>query len=139
MKPKSSFLPLLWLLVALLLLVSCSNPASRSKTTPTINGTQARQTVETRLTQFAGTPWPSSGMAGSPTVTATSAAPTPNPTSSMPPTLTVAPPADAPTATTYPQITADASCDKAAAGYPAIDVTIDDDTEIAPGTSFTKI
>jgi hypothetical protein len=139
MKLKSSLPPLLVLLAPLLLLVGCSNPASRSKITPTINITQARQTVEARLTQVAATPWASSAPVISPTLTVTSAAPTPNPTSSTPPIPTVATPANAPTATTYPLPTADTACDKAAAGYPSIDVTIDDDTKIESGASFTKI
>ena len=40
---------------------------------------------------------------------------------------------------TIPQPTVDTACDQAAPGYPSIDATIDDDTEISPGKSFTKI
>jgi hypothetical protein len=140
MKPKFSVSPALLLLMPLLLLVGCSNPSSRSKITPTINITQARQTVEARLTQVAATPLASSAPAASPTLTVTPAAQTPIPTSQanpIPPTT--APPANGPTATANSQPTVNAACDRAAPGYPSIDATIDDDTEIAPGKSFTKI
>ena len=139
MKPKFSVSLALLLLVPLLLLVGCSNPSSRSKITPTINITQARQTVEARLTQVAATPLASSIPAASPTLTTTLAAQTPVPTSQASPTPPTAPPANGPTATENPQPTVDAACDRAAPGYPSIDATIDDDTEFSPEKSFTKI
>jgi len=142
MKSKYSVSSALLLLIPLLFLWGCSNPSSRSKITPTINITQARQTVEARLTQVAATPLASTAPAASPTLTAPPAVQTPVPTSqtsSIPPTPTTAPPANGPTATVNAQPTVDAACDRAAPGYPSIDATIDDDTEIAPGKTFTKI
>lgn len=140
MKPKFSVSPALLLLMPLLLLLGCSNPSSRSKITPTINITQARQTVEARLTQVAATPLASSAPAVSPTLTVTPAAQTPVPTSQANPNPpTTAPPANGPTATSNLQPTIDTACDRAAPGYPSIDATINDDTEIEPGNSFTKI
>ena len=142
MKPKLFITPALFLIVPLLYLVGCSNPSSRSKITPTINITQARQTVEARLTQVAATPLTSPAPAASPTSTIISAAQTPIPTSQaspIPPTPTTGLPGSDPSATAKPQPTADTACDRAAPGYPSIDVTIDDDTEISPGKSFTKI
>ena len=142
MKPKFPAPPALLLLLPLFFLVGCSNPASRSKVTPTINITQARQTVEARLTQVAATPLAAATAAASPTLTQVPAAQTPAPTSeatSVPPTFTSLPPVNAPTATANPQPSVDAACDRAAPGYPSIDATIDDDTEIEPGKSFTKI
>jgi hypothetical protein len=142
MKTKFIVPPALLLLVPLLLLAGCGNPSSRSKITPTINITQARQTVEARLTQVAATPWASSATAATPTLAITSAAQTPIPSSQISPALptsTVEAPANGTTATINPQPTADTTCDRASPGYPSIDVTIDDDTEIAAGQSFTKI
>jgi len=142
MKPKLFFNPALFLIVPLLYLAGCSNPSSRSKITPTINITQARQTVEARLTQVAATPLASPAAAASPTSATASTAQTSLPTSqasSIPPTPTSGLPANDPSATVKPQPTADIACDRAAPGYPSIDVTIDDDSELTPGKSFTKI
>jgi hypothetical protein len=142
MKPKYSHPPALFWLIPLLFLTGCSTPSSRSKITATINITQARQTVEARLTQVAGTPLASSIPASSPT-----SAVTPSPQTEIPTSLSISvspspispPSANEPTATTVPLPTADAACDRAGHGYPSIDVTIDDDTEMAPGKTFTKI
>ncbi len=144
MKPKFSILSgLLWL-IPMLVMASCSNPSSRSKITPTINITQSRQTVEARLTQLAGTPLTSSVPSASPAPVNTPAAQTPAVTSP----LSTSPAALSPTAvkvtlnpsaTAQSQPTADAACDRAAHGNPSIDVTIDDDTQMPPGNSFTKI
>lgn len=126
------------------MLVGCSNPSSRSKITPTINITQARQTVETRLTQVAGTPLASSVPTVSLTSTNNPAAQTPlvtSPVSTNPvsPAPTAVPSTSNPSATDNSLPTFDAACDRAAHGFPSIDVTIDDDTEMPPGISFTKI
>src|SRR3972149_2536491 len=91
MKTKFSFPPAFILLLPLLLMAGCSNPSSRSKITPTINITQARQTVEANLTQVAGTPQASTNPAASPTLAPTSALQTLVPTnqaSPLPPTPT---------------------------------------------------
>jgi hypothetical protein len=139
MKPKLPFPPAILLLIPLFLLMGCGNPYSRSKITPTINITQAGQTVEARLTQVAATPFTSSEPAISPTIVSLPT-PSPFPTNpSSPPTPTLAPFTSLPTAATNSQPTADIACDRAAPGYPAIDVTINDDTEMEPGKSFTKI
>jgi len=142
MKPQSSILPVLYWLMPILVLVGCSNPSSRSKITPTINITQARQTVEARLTQVAGTPLASPIPAASSTSAASLTAQAPLPTGAVnpvPPTPTVAQTVIIPSATANSLPTADSACDRAAHGYPSIDVTIDDDTQMAPGKSFTKI
>ena len=142
MKSKFSISTVLLVLMSLLVLVGCSFPSSRSKITPTINITQARQTVEARLTQVAATPLTSSV----PAIPSTSAATPPTQmliatTQASPvlPTPTIPQPANGPSATANPVPTADTACDRAAHGYPSIDVTIDDDTEMAPGKTFTKI
>lgn len=94
---------------------------------PTLNVTQAFQTVESRLTQSSSffstttfTPIPTTALV-TPTATQTEL---PEPT--LTPTSTVA--------STPEQV-----CDKAAPGSPAIDVTIPDDTEMHPGEEFTKV
>lgn len=141
MKPKFSILSgLLWL-IPMLVLASCSNPSSRSKITPTINITQARQTVEARLTQVAGTPLSSSVPTASPARVNTPTPPTTSPLPASPAALspTAVPVTLNPSATAQTLPTADAACDRAAHGVPSIDVTIDDDTQMPPGNSFTKI
>jgi Ig-like domain from next to BRCA1 gene len=142
MKSKYLIPALFFLLLPVTLLAGCSNPSSRSKITPTINITQARQTVEARLTQVAGTPLSSLVPPASPTFATTQAVQTPVPTSlasPVMPTSTLIQTVSNPSPTTNALPTADIACDRAAPGYPTIDVTIDDDTQMAPGNSFTKI
>ena len=108
-------------------LAGCKLPWASSDDTPTLNVTQAYQTVEARLTQ---------AIAQTPSVTDTST-PTEIRTATQipsvtPGTVTVTP--GQPTSAVSPAT----SCDLAAAGVP-IDVTIPDDTQMQPGESFTKI
>lgn len=107
-------------------LAGCNLPSAKSGITPTINVTQAYQTVEARLTQAAGLT-PQVTLPASPT-----SAPLSTPTTSGAATATLAP-------TTPPANTAapTSSCDLAAPGNP-IDVTIPDDTQMQPGQAFTK-
>ncbi len=115
------------LMLFVLILSGCNLPANQADLTATLGVTQAYQTVEARLKQAAGqtptpnqTPSPTSGVAATATTQAT--APVTSPTT--PPT-TAAPPV--------------ASCDIAAPGAPAIDVTIPDNTKMQPGQAFTKV
>jgi hypothetical protein len=93
--------------------------------TPTQNVTQAYQTVEARLTQaIAQTPTITRTPTIDPDATGTS---TPTPTSTLTPTPTLPEPTLSPTP----------GCDRAAAGSP-LDLTIPDDTQLAPREAFTK-
>jgi hypothetical protein len=113
--------------LALLALAGC-NFSSRAEVTPTLDSTQAFQTVQANLTE---------AVARTPSVTPT-----------VPPTETSAPTATATTAPVTPTATISAvtatatsapasNCDQASPGSP-IDVTIPDDTEMVPGQVFTK-
>ena len=125
MKPIAHFIHTIFLLTLLIGLSGCNLPAS-SETTPTINITQAYQTVEARLTQ---------AIAQTPQTT-----PQPPPTftainTEVPATSTAA----LPSATTVPTTSVlQKACNIAAPGFP-IDVTIPDDTVMNPGQTFTKI
>jgi hypothetical protein len=110
-----------------MVLAGCNLPSNTSQT-PTLNVTQAYQTVEARLTQaIALTP-------------ATSVSP--SATQGAIVTQTPSPPTAEPSLTpTQPGATSTTSntpCDQAAPGIP-IDVTIPDGTEMQPGQAFTKI
>lgn len=105
-------------------LYGCNRPQSAADTTPTIDVTQAFQTVEAHLTQ-AATSFPTATIAPSPTETIV-----------LPPTSTPVPPTSAPTVAPA-TATATPQCDRAAPGNP-IDVTIPDNTVLAPGQAFTK-
>jgi hypothetical protein len=120
-----------WLLfligsLALIALAGCNLPSDTNET-PTLNVTQAYQTVEARLTQaIALTPSPS-----------TSPSPTQgNPVQQTSPSVT-AQPSTTPTLAGTKNTTSPASCDLAAPGLP-IDVTVPDGTEMQPGQQFTK-
>jgi hypothetical protein len=89
---------------------------------PALDVTQAYETVEARLTQ-ATAYTPTSTQTTEPTQLPTV---TPNPGSSPDPVRTAAP---SPTEI----------CDKAAPGFPMIDVNIEDGTEMQAGQRFTKI
>ncbi len=119
--------PLTFVITALVLLAlsltGCNMPSQQAEQHD-VAVTQAYQTVEALLTQ---------GVAQTPTVT-----------------LTLAPAGSTQTATSGPQSpateepptaspTLETKCDQAAAAYPKIDITIEDDTEMAPGESFTKV
>jgi hypothetical protein len=111
-----------WIL-SLALVTGCNLPRSAAGT-PTLDVTQAYQTVEARLTQAANqtpssTPTPTDAGAATPTATSVASSPVS-------------------TATTQPSATVQTqSCNQASAGSP-IDVTIPDDTKMQPGQSFTK-
>jgi hypothetical protein len=107
----------------LLSLTGC-NLAAKDTTTPTLNVTQAYQTVEARLTE---------AVALTPKVTST-----PPSVATFTPTVPT-PPATAPVETSTPAATNPPTslCDQAAPGNP-IDVTIPDNTKLQPGEEFTK-
>ena len=99
----------------------------------TLNVTQAYQTLQANLTLAVGrTPL------GTSSPTATELGDTPTITPQTDATATATPTTDLVTNTPNPQAT-QPSCDQAAAGYPKIDIEIEDDTEMAAGESFTKI
>jgi hypothetical protein len=107
----------------------CNLPNQGSQPTPTMNVTQAYQTVEARLTQsISQTPAETNSTAATQT-------PTSNPNPSSTPNRTAVPTGTAPPPTS--QATSQI-CDRAAAGNP-IDVTVPDDTQMQPGQAFTKI
>lgn len=108
-------------------LAGCNMP-NQSQATPTLDSTQAFQTVQANLTEaVARTP------SVTPTIpaTATSAPTASNTPAPVTPTSTTS--AATATATTAPV----SNCNQASPGSP-IDVTIPDDTEMAPGQAFTK-
>lgn len=107
--------------VFLLSLAGCNLPSDQP-TTPTLDVTQAYQTVQARLTQAVART-PKTTPTSPPTSTATSA-----------PTVSTLPPRTPTVAVTAPS---DSLCDQALPGSP-IDVSIPDDTEMQPGQDFTK-
>jgi len=109
---------LFWLVVGLLL--SGCNLPRRARPVNAIDVTQAYQTVAAQLTQ---------AVTQTPTITATIVVDEPS-TATPENQATQAPPqAPGP----------EPKCDQAAAAYPKIDITIEDDTVMAPGENFTKI
>ena len=118
---RSILLPL----AALILwgMLACSFPMNTAQT-PTLNVTQAYQTVEANITQAIA-----KTSQVNPVPTQPGATPVP------PATVTPAPP---PTQPDAPKVTPTSVCDHASPGSP-IDVTIPDDTELGPGENFTKI
>ncbi|MEN8172734.1 MAG: NBR1-Ig-like domain-containing protein [Chloroflexota bacterium] len=123
---KKKHLIRIWILLSLVAVAGCNMPASEEPSQE-INITQAYQTIEAHLTEAVGQP-----LKGS---TETPTAP-PAPTDSGDSTPVESPTA---TATVQPTVSAAPNCDQAAAAYPKIDITIDDNTELAPGQKFTKI
>lgn len=108
------------LLLSAVCLASCALNGPTPAKTPTMNVTQALQTVEARLTQaIALTPSPATA---TPALTLTPSVAGPTPTLTTAASVTPGP------------VT---SCNKVAPGNP-IDVTIDDDTPVQPGQKFTK-
>jgi hypothetical protein len=107
--------------ISALFLTACNMPA-RATASPTLNVTQAYQTVEARLTE------------------AISRTPTVSPTRPVP-TSTIRGASPSPTQfvqTLTPENTqSSANCDQASPGVP-IDVTIPDDTILRPGEAFIK-
>ena len=114
------------MLPVLIMTASCNMPGREAEGSPTPDVTQAYQTVQARLTEAAlQTPSPS------PTIAASNTPAGATPTNTVPASNTAVPPTKAPT-------TVAKLCDQAEAGIP-IDVTIPDDTQFAPGQSFTKV
>ncbi len=116
-----------WMLFVLLFASRCNLPLN-STLTPTLNVTQAYQTVEARLTE---------AIAQTPRATPS---PMPSPSPTMPATLPTLTLSYTETAISTPlptPTTRSALCDQAAPGNP-IDITIPDDTPMQPGQSFTK-
>lgn len=103
-------------------MIACSFPMGAAQT-PTLNVTQAYQTVDANLTQaVAQTPQ-------------SSPSPTQSDDSPIPPaTDTPSPPSTKPV---NPKVTPTTICDHVSPGMP-IDVTVPDDTEMGPGEAFTK-
>lgn len=112
-------------------LVACNMPGIENSPLR-LDVTQAQQTVDARLTQAIGL---------TPTQDSPSQAQNPTPS----PILEDTPISDpTSTLTVDPAGTDDVDvpvvgCDQAAAALPKIDISIEDDTEMAPGESFTKI
>jgi hypothetical protein len=111
------------------LLAGCNLPQSE-EVQPTMNVTQAFQTVEARLTQeLAKTP-----LAPSPTPNLPTSSPLPPPTLQM----TLAPTTSLAVPTNTSAAAPSSACDQASPGNP-IDVTVQDNTVMSPGESFTKV
>ena len=124
---KTGLLP--WRAIALIFLSSClmvactlNEPVTDA---PSLDVTRAYQTVESRLTQ---------ATLLTPTLTET---PTPTLDQTGPSQPGQNPGAQTPTQPSASKPTA--VCDKAAPGFPMIDVNIEDGTEMQPGQRFTKI
>ncbi len=116
-------LAITFLLLFAVSLAGCNLPA-QATTTPTLNVTQAYQTVEARLTEAIALT-PKFSATSSPESTVTSVQATPSATQIL---ETVTPASTSPPS---------ASCNQALPGVP-IDVTIPDDTKLRPGEAFTK-
>ncbi len=128
MKIYPSYLTIGGVIAALLCLtlVGCNMPASASGT-PTLNVTQAYQTVEAKLTEaVAQTPLASN-----------TPAPTDSGVATATPTAETVVTTSEPTATPPPVTGPGSNCAQASPGFP-IDVSIPDDTELDPGETFTK-
>jgi hypothetical protein len=107
-------------------LTACNTGSSAATAVPNAEVTYAYQTVEARLTQsFAQIPSPTATLSPSPTFLPDPTTPVSTPT--------------APGVSSTPTLSAEEPCDRAAPGYPRIDVEIDDDTLMQPGERFTKI
>jgi hypothetical protein len=120
------------LMLAGVVLVGCNLPNQASDATPTLDTTQAYQTVQARLTEaIARSPSPTVTSSPSPIPSATA---TQNPAEVTPSPTTGAVSTAAPSATSSG---GQSSCDAASPGSP-IDVTVPDDTVMAPEQSFSK-
>jgi hypothetical protein len=114
---------ILFITIIAAVLAGCNMP-SQADSTPTLNVTQAYQTVEARLTEAIALT-PKSSPTSPAGITATPRDASPSPTLILE-TVT-------PAATSPPE----ASCNQALPGVP-IDVTIPDDTKMRPNEIFTK-
>ena len=125
--PFSTRITLCFLVACLVLsLAACNLPGSGQAVTPSLDVTQAYQTVQARLTE---------AILLTPKTTET-----PRPAATNSPTAQSSPTSQPSTPqTTTPGITNPPAslCDQAGPGSP-IDVTIPDDTEMQPGEEFTK-
>ncbi len=116
-------------LAAILVLAGCNMPNQEVESSG-LDVTQAYQTVEAQLTQ---------AVAQTPVLT--SSPELPNPAEpDEPEELTPLPATVAPAEPEEPTLspTPETRCDQAAAAYPKIDITIEDDTKMVPGQGFTK-
>jgi hypothetical protein len=118
---------LLFILPLLFGISACQNSPAAITAGPNNNAPLLSQMVEAQQTEAINTPMPS---------------PSPN----HPDNLVNSPNTHTPTLTRTPRATGTATtptpkeqCEKAAPGFPGIDVTIDDDTVMQPGQRFTKI
>lgn len=128
MRQTIRFPMLLLAMLAWVGLAGCSFIKTAATASPTLNVTQALQTVAARLTQVAAlTP-----TRPVPTLTPSPVDPTPSLSQE-----TVTPSPGGPTSTAATAV--EAGCDKAAPGIPKIDVTVDDNTTMEPGEAFTKV
>jgi hypothetical protein len=109
------------IMLGLLAATGCNMPSSKGVPSA-INVTQAYQTVAVHLTAAVGLP--------SDVVTETLVAPPPLPDGGESTPMATA---------TTTRSTPSPICDQAAAAYPKIDITINDNTEMVPGQTFTKI
>lgn len=124
---KPSFYLKIFALALLGFTTSCNMPGREGDRTPTPDITQAYQTVEARLTESAFQ------------TTSTPRSPTPSDTPSLAATSSPTIPLAVTTRpTTAVPATSAKLCDQAEAGVP-IDVTIPDDTSMAPGQVYTKV
>ena len=134
---KKFSLPLkIYLLLSLclcMILASCNMPGETGSQT-TLNVTQAYQTLQARLTFAVGQ---------TPLATSSPTAPVSEGDSTNTPLIEFTATPTNPS-TTLPTDTPNSQesqpvCDQAGAGYPKIDIEIEDDTEMAPGEAFTKV
>ncbi len=110
-----------YMLLFLLVVTGCNMPAPQD-VSQGINITQAYQTVEAHLTE-AGAQSP-----GAAVESPTAPPPLSDGEESTPLATAITPPS-----------TPSPVCDQAAAAYPKIDITIDDNTEMLPDETFTKV
>jgi hypothetical protein len=125
-KPLLTTLFALFGMLALVFFAGCNMPG-RGVEPVGIDVTQAYQTVQAQLTQ---------AMAQTPMETA-SQAQTLLPEEAATQTPEIKPTTEPENPTEIPP--SEKRCDQAAAAYPKIDITIEDDTEMVPGEEFTKI
>lgn len=130
-----SLLPIFGSLLLVAGLSGCSL-FKQARPTPTLNVTQALQTVSARLT-LAAALTPTRLVSSTPTSLAGTPGGVPEATTPPAQTEPVLSPTIEPSAPLL-TVTLDANCDQAAPGNP-IDVTIDDYTLMLPGQKFTKI
>jgi len=119
----------IWIISSVILatVTGCNFPG-RSNSTPSLDVTQAYQTVEAQLTQAASLTPKKEKI--TPTLKETSGV---TPSATLEISATIAPSQTSPSATGVTKL-----CDQSSPGVP-IDVTIPDDTKMIPGETFTKV